>query len=68
MSDKIITFLINLQFTLNNSTIKDIFGPEKASHLTNKWIDCNDNLLLFLNKLDTSNRKTFYNYILENAN
>lgn len=68
MSKSILSYIIDLQFTMNKEKITDIFGPDRSPHLYDKWVNCNDNLLLFLNKLDSTNRNVFYSYVLTNSN
>lgn len=67
MSQSMISYIIDLQFTMNKQKIIEIFGVENSTHLHNKWLNCNDNLLLFLNKLDTGNRNMFYTYVSNNS-
>jgi len=68
LSDKEdILFLYSKLFWIQNNYTKEIneniFGIDLSDHMWNKWIECEMNLLFFINRLDSVNNDKILEYI-----
>jgi hypothetical protein len=55
--------LISLQCNFSETLSCKIFGEAMGSHLFDKFVKAEDNILYFYNSLDKINRKILINYI-----
>ncbi len=55
--------LIYLQINLDKEKIVQIYGSDLGSHLWDKFLYYDRNLLIFINYLDTNNREIFFNSV-----
>jgi hypothetical protein len=56
-----------LQCNFNLFICEEIFG-DLSEHLFEKWLNCNENILNFLSKLDSENRQKIYKWLKINYN
>ena len=56
------TLLMDLQYKFNKSVCDEIYTLN-SSHIYEKWMSCNGNLLDFINRLDNNNRLLLVKYI-----
>ena len=58
--EKSYRLLLHIQHNLNKEKLKQIYNTEIGSHLWDKFLYYDRNLLLFLNYLDANNKELFF--------
>lgn len=58
--EKSYRLLLCIQHNLNKEKLKQIYNNEMGSHLWEKFLYYDRNLLMFLNYLDENNKKIFF--------
>jgi hypothetical protein len=55
--------LLYVQVHLDKEKLEKIYGVDLGSHLWDKFLYYDRNLLIFINYLDTNNREIFFNSV-----
>ena len=58
--EKSYRLLLYIQHNLNKEKLEQIYNNEMGSHLWDKYLYYDRNLLMFLNYLDENNKKLFF--------
>ena len=58
--EKSYRLLLYIQHNLNKEKLEQIYNNEMGSHLWEKYLYYDRNLLMFLNYLDENNKKLFF--------
>jgi len=61
--EKSYRLLLYIQHNLNKEKLEQIYNTEMGSHLWEKFLYYDRNLLIFLNYLDKNNKEIFFNAI-----
>jgi len=61
--EKSYRLLLYIQHNLNKEKLEQIYKTEMGSHLWEKFLYYDRNLLIFLNYLDKNNKEIFFNAI-----
>jgi hypothetical protein len=57
-----------LQFNFNEDICVDIFGLNRADHMFNKWLECDKNIIMFMNRMDCTNKEKMMSWGLFQLN
>lgn len=60
--------LLYIQNNLNYSTLIKIYGSHMGNHLYEKWTQSHANILYFITRLDSDNRKKLLSWGINSVN
>jgi hypothetical protein len=66
--EKSYRLLLYIQHNLNKEKLEQIYNTEMGSHLWEKFLYYDRNLLIFLNYLDKNNKEIFFNAMRDENN